>query len=68
MLNKLDTFINKDVDTKQSQYITFKQKELTGLLVKKVFKVVIYEQFFTPTKPSSLRKFRAVHKSSTPTT
>lgn len=39
-MDKLNVYINKDVDTQPSQYIAFRQKEIAGLFEKSVFKAV----------------------------
>ena len=39
-MNEFDVFINKNSDRHLTQYIASRQKEITGLLEKSVFKVV----------------------------
>lgn len=47
VIDEFDIFINKNAD---AQYIVFKQKEIVGLLKKKVFKVVTFEDVLSNTQ------------------
>lgn len=40
VINKLDKFTNKDINTQSYQYIVSKQKKIIELLKKDVFKVI----------------------------
>lgn len=46
MIDKFDVFINKNADPQQIQYTEFRQKEIAGLLEKRVFKVVTTANIF----------------------
>lgn len=43
LMNKFDLFVNKNANTQPAQYITSRQKKITGLFEKSVFKVFIID-------------------------